>query len=726
MTRYEFGGGIVSSDSIYVERHLDAELFETLRQRRNLVVVTAPRQSGKSSFLNRLLASLREAGQRTAYIDLRIAIGAPQDVNTKAVDWFRLFFEAVAADFGLDSSGVSEWMLSRQKVPWARQVIEFLTTYCRESLSGPLVIAVDEIDFVSLFGYHTDSLFEALRSLASERRLDISFILASVNHPSDLLKALSRATFNVFLARQLYDFEADAPTVSKWSAGLEGWPEKTKQAVGREVLRQTGGQPFLSSVLFQKVLETDAKSVEAVQQLADQMAGEKDAPQLRAHFLAPQDIILHDESRAWEALDLYGKALQEPIVTGPVRRPVVNLLVSAGLVREKEGKIAAKSPIYARAFDGDWIDECKKRIGLTHLQLKAPLLRKESADTVCVINTGGMISMELKPGGEIDAPVDLRAFFNDFPEMREIANIDTLALMSKDSSNMAPGDWREIAEAIYQRRNRGFRGFVVCHGTDTLAYTASAVAFALGPGLKVPVVFTAAQVPRHILHGDARINILRACKVATLEIPEVVVSIGDHVYRAVRAEKKDDYRFDAFHSPTMPPLATIAPEIELQKQLIRAPDRSRGMECVAEFSQGVFKVTFYPGLNPAFLKPILENPIMRGLIIETPGIGVLPTEDEYSLTGLIERATEKSIPVLLVSQYPIQARLSRIYSFATPPIKAGAIPAINMSAPAAVTKFMWVLPQVEKKIESGDILAEEKLNEIADYMSRNLIGELNE
>jgi len=343
-----------------------------------------------------------------------------------------------------------------------------------------------------------------------------------------------------------------------------------------------------------------------------------------------------------------------------------------------------------------------------------------------VINTGGMISMELKPDGRIDAPIDLRGFFNDFPEIQDIAKIDTLALMCKDSSNMAPADWTAIAEAIYQRRNRGFRGFVVCHGTDTLAYTASAVAFALGPGLKVPVVFTAAQVPRHILYGDARVNILRACKVATLEIPEVVVSIGDHVYRAVRAEKKDDYRFDAFHSPTMAPLATIAPDIELSQQLIRVPDRSRGMECVSEFSEGVFKVTFYPGLNPAFLVPILENPIMRGLIIETPGIGILPTEGEISLMGLVEKATEKSIPVLLVSQYPIQAQLSKVYQFATLPIQAGAIPAINMSAPAAVTKFMWVLPQVEKRIETGEILPEEKLNEIADYMGRNLIGELNE
>src|SRR5215213_3398107 len=689
---YASGGGIISADNLYVERKLDAELVRTLDKRRAVVAISAPRQSGKSSLVDRLLHQLQQGGHRTAYIDIRIAIGAPQDANKKPADWFRLLFEAIAGELGLDSGQVSKWMVSRQTIPWAKQFIDFLSTFCRSEAPEPITIALDELDFISKFvGNHTDHLFEAVRALHTQRDLDVSVILASVNHPSEHLKALSPATFNVFVGHQLRDFESDEDTIRHWTAALP-WEDDVRREVGHEVLRQTGGQPYLTSVLFQRALETESKTSGAIETLAQKIAVETDDVQLRSHFSAPEDIILHEQGRAWEALELYKKALSEPVPTFGSRRPVVNLLVNSGLVREQGARLEVKSPIYEKAFDQEWVERTKSRIGLlSHTSRVPKFISTERKPTICVINTGGLISMELKDDGHIDAPYDLQEFFADFPEMNDIAHIDTLALMCKDSSNMAPADWKAVAESIYQRKIRDYRGFVVCHGTDTLAYTASAVAFALGPGLRVPVVFTAAQIPRHYVYGDARINILRACKVATLEIPEVVVAIGDHVYRAVRAEKKDDYRFDSFHSPTMPPLATIAQDIELQRHLIRQPDRSRGMECQADFSDGVFKISFYPGLNPKFLEPIINSDQMRGLIIETPGVGIVPTEADFSLLTLIAHATEKTIPVLLVSQYPIQAQISKVYQLAEIPIQAGAIPAVNMSAPAAVTKFMWVL-----------------------------------
>jgi L-asparaginase len=296
--------------------------------------------------------------------------------------------------------------------------------------------------------------------------------------------------------------------------------------------------------------------------------------------------------------------------------------------------------------------------------------------------------------------------------------------MGKDSSNMTPADWKAITEAIYIRRNRGYKGFVVAHGTDTLAFTASAVAFALGPGLSFPVVFTAAQSPRHVAHGDARPNLLRACTVATLNIPEVVIVTDDLIFRGVRAEKRDDYRFESFNSPTMPPLGIIADRIEVDWNLVRKRDESRDLECSAEFSPGVFKFDFVPGLHPGLLMPILDNPILKGIIIETPGIGIVPTEGDMSLLPFIEKATrDRRVPVLLVSQYPIQAQMAANYALASKPVSFGAIPAVNMSAPAAAAKFMWILPQIEKRLEAGMIVESEKFTEIKRWMSRNLVGE---
>jgi L-asparaginase len=691
-----------------------------------LVTIAAPRQSGKTSFLARLSDTLRKNGRTVAQLDLRIDIGLPDSSNRRPADWFRLLFEAMAERLDLDSSKVAEWLAAHQSLPPVRQVIDFVSEFCAERISGPFVIVIDELDFISLFGNYTDHFLEGLRKLAEQETIEVTFILASLIHPSELYKTLPPAAFNVFHAEPLEDFVVDADTVSRWSAGLP-WGEEVRHRVGREVLKQTGGQPYLSSVIFQAVLDAKVSKIGDVRELIQKLARVRDNPQLKAHIRNPQDILLHNQSRAWRALDLYRKILDGPVSTSGSHVRAVNLLKTTGLVREHEGHLVMRSPIYKHIFDTAWVDECKAEIGATSFQLKSPVANHaESSDTICVINTGGMISMELKDDGRIDEPDDLREFFRDFPEMQQIANVETLALMCKDGTNMNPTDWKAIAEAIYQRRDRGYRGFVVCHGTDTLAYSASAVAFALGPGLKIPVVFTGAQTPRHILHGDARINLLRACKIATLDLPEVVICIGDDVYRAVRAEKRDDYRFDAFHSPTMPPLATVAHEIELQKDLRRTPKSDREMECLADFSDGVFKVTFYPGLNPAFLDVILDSAPLTGLIIETPGVGVLPTEGTYSLMGLVEKAIAKAIPVLLVSQYPIQSRFSEVYQLASLPIQAGAIPAVNMSAPAAITKFMWVLPQIEREMREGKTLPGDKLKRVKEYMNDNIVGELSE
>jgi L-asparaginase/Glu-tRNA(Gln) amidotransferase subunit D len=110
--------------------------------------------------------------------------------------------------------------------------------------------------------------------------------------------------------------------------------------------------------------------------------------------------------------------------------------------------------------------------------------------------------------------------------------------MNKDSTNMNPGDWEDIAEAVYRRRNAGYRGFVIAHGTDTMHFSASAVAFALGKNLNFPVVFTGAQTAPDIPHGDARVSLLRAFKVALTDLAEVVICFGDFVFRGCRAQKK--------------------------------------------------------------------------------------------------------------------------------------------------------------------------------------------
>lgn len=719
---YQYSGGPLLSNALYVERAHDREIADLLLAGRHLLAVTAPRQSGKTSTLERLGSSLVAVGHVVAIVDLRDAVGSPPEKG-KHQDFFYNLFNSFVDKLDLPEDLFESWINDNCHIPSARLVRDFFSNFLRKFHQEPLLIGIDEIDWVQLHSYQTDDLFEGLRLLASEReKNDISIVLAGINHPTDLLKALPPSTFNILTDVILKDFGTDEKTVAAWADGLP-WDEATRQAVGRQVLEQTGGQPYLTAVLFQDVLDAEANDLPKIEVTVSRLIEDlRSGQRLKPHIQAPSDVILAQESRAWLALTLYEHCLEEPVSARAPERSALALLRLSGLVRERSGLIEVKSPIYRQIFDKRWIAETQARIG-THKAIARRQKKGATGDAICLITTGGMIAMDLGADGRIIPPHSIDAFIDDFPEIREFADIDPLNLTNKDSSNMLPADWKTIAQAIYQRRNRGYKGFVVAHGTDTLAYTASAVAYALGPGLDFPVVFTASQVPRYVLHGDARINLLRACTVATKPIPEVVVSISDHVYRAVRVEKKDDYRFDALHSPTFGPLAIVAGEVELQHHLIRRPDKSRLLECNAEFSEGVFKFSLYPGLDPAFLRPVLENPNLKGIIIETFGIGVLPTEGKHSLLPMIEEATQRLIPVLLVSQYPIQKQMSEVYELATLPIQAGAIVAA-MSAPAAVTKFMWVLPQVENRIISGDVLPGDKLEEVKQYMNRDLIGEL--
>lgn len=733
--QYEFGGGLVRfGTSIYVRRTVDLKLDSFLGDQRNLAVVTAPRQSGKTSLLHAVAANLMARGQRVAYLDFRETFGTPNEENRTADRWFPILYRALARALHLNPREVNAWITDNAMESTVHRTVLFVEEYLRNKIQGPLTLMFDEIDLVRLFWYHTDDFFDALRILATRRdALDLSIVLAGINHPTKLLKILPASTFNLSVDIAIPDFSADdTETVAEWSKGLPH-SDDTRLALGRAVLEQTGGQAFLTSVLFNDVIESGVETPEAVAELAAQLVEDvRNDDRPMAHFLAPREIILEDEKDATQALLIYDQLLSNGSVeVRDIGEPTAGqLLRLAGLVVERKGVLSIKSPIYCSFFDARWVATTKRDVGRRGGERSrrgvVALKGREVKDSICVLNTGGMISAELRPDGTIDEPQDLAAFFDDFPEMHGIAHVDPVPLMGKDSSNMTPADWKTIAEAIYIRRNRGYKGFVVAHGTDTLAYTASAVAFALGSGLNFPVVFTAAQSPRHVPHGDARPNLLRACTVATMKIPEVVVVANDQIFRGVRAEKKDDYRFDSFHSPTLPPLGIIADRIEIDWNLVRKRDETRDLECQTEFSSGVFKFSFVPGLNPALLYPILDNPALKGIILETPGIGIVPTAGELSLLPFIEKATqEHRIPVLLVSQYPIQTQMSAVYALALKPAKFGAIPAANISAPAATTKLMWILPQIERRIYEGVITENEKFTEIRRWMNRNIVGELN-
>lgn len=345
---------------------------------------------------------------------------------------------------------------------------------------------------------------------------------------------------------------------------------------------------------------------------------------------------------------------------------------------------------------------------------------------VCVIYTGGTIGMR-KENEVLKPPDSSDDFLEIAPELRSFVEVELVQLLNKDSTNINPNDWKTIATAIYERRDAGFKGIVVAHGTDTMHFSSSAVAFALGKYLNFPVVFTGAQTIPAIPGGDARRNLVNACRVALTDISEVVISFGDYVFRACRAQKKDEKKFDAFESPAYFPLAYITETIDLQPIAYTTRNKPshgiRPSDFSPDFETGILQVELIPGLEPELVEPILDLGWCKGVILKSFGAGNVPNDGSYSFIPLIEKAVhKKGIPVIITSQFPANSTMNTDYEPGVKARNAGAIATGNMTSAAAATKFRWVLAQAN----TMGLKTEEKMDYVRKKMSKISIGEMSE
>jgi len=342
---------------------------------------------------------------------------------------------------------------------------------------------------------------------------------------------------------------------------------------------------------------------------------------------------------------------------------------------------------------------------------------------ICLIYTGGTIGMNRDSQGVLHPPENPEDFLKLAPELKDLADYDFVSVLNKDSTNIIPEDWTKIAETIYQRRNDGYIGFVVAHGTDTMHFSASAVALALGNNLNFPVVFTGAQTAPDVYHGDARINLLRAFKVAEANIAEVVICFGDFVFRGCRAQKKDERRFEAFESPAFFPLAHITENILITNMAYKRSDKSGDIKLNSKFASGILQVSLIPGLEPTLLESLLEHRECKGIVLQSFGAGNVPSAgagEKYSWESFIKHAKDYGKPVLITSQFPANATSHTAYEPGKAAEAAGAIPTGNMTSACATAKFRWVLAQVEY-IQDKD----EKIAKIRDMMNTDYVGEFD-
>lgn len=313
---------------------------------------------------------------------------------------------------------------------------------------------------------------------------------------------------------------------------------------------------------------------------------------------------------------------------------------------------------------------------------------------VYVAYTGGSVGMRRTADGYAPDPEFLETELRRLPELQspevpehDLRTYDPLL----DSADMAPSDWLRIARDI-QERYDDHDGFVVLHGTDTMAYTASALSFMLG-GLDKPVILTGSQIPLAELRSDARQNLVTALLLAGREpLPEVCLLFGRRLLRGCRATKVNAEGFDAFDSPNFPPLASVGVEVRIRWDLVRRPERRRdGLEVQALEGPKVGALRLFPGISADVLANVLRPPL-QGLVLEAFGVGNGPTRDPAFLRALAEAtAPPRSVVVVATTQCRKGAVQLDRYAAGAALARSGAVSGGDMTAEAALAKLHYLI-----------------------------------
>lgn len=311
------------------------------------------------------------------------------------------------------------------------------------------------------------------------------------------------------------------------------------------------------------------------------------------------------------------------------------------------------------------------------------------SDSVFVLHTGGTIGMVDTPAGYAPVAGALAPYVDWIVESSggELPPVEFLELDPPiDSADATAADWCEIARILAARRE-DHRGFVVLHGTDTMAYTSSALSFLL-PSFGRPVVVTGSQIPISRTRSDGRQNLIGALQVAMRpDVPEVTLLFGEVLLRGNRATKVDASGLDAFDSPRFPPLAELGVDIVVRHRLVRPVE---GPARLVDGRLGnVASIRLFPGFSPSILANLCRPPL-EGLVIEAYGAGNGPANDP-AFVGAVEQATANGIVVVVVTQCVRGSVQPGAYVSGSALMRVGAVPGYDMTCEAALTKLAVLL-----------------------------------
>lgn len=334
----------------------------------------------------------------------------------------------------------------------------------------------------------------------------------------------------------------------------------------------------------------------------------------------------------------------------------------------------------------------------------------ETRPRILIIYTGGTIGMIEDPVSHSLKPFDFTHLIENVPKIKMLDYvIDNYQFSAPiDSSDMSIVHWHDMARIIEENYDR-YDGFVVLHGTDTMAYTASALTFML-TNLNKPVIITGSQLPIGEVRTDGEENLITALQIAasrepdgTSTVREVAILFENYLWRGNRATKQSADNFNAFASHNYPPLARIGLGIEYDRKVLRRDDPAKPLKVNYEFDTNIMTLTLHPGINATMLRYILAIEGLKGVILRTYGAGNCPSQPWF--IDAIREAIDRGIVILNVSQCANGSVSESRYVSADMLTHAGVISGRDITYEAAITKMMHLFGQKYSTDEVKKLLA---------------------